>query len=151
MCPMDRMAAPVLLWRSPLYESCDSFAREGPVFFQRSKCVFSSVSQVPRGFFKFMKNHDFSPHLGPKKRSWAKPFERTVLGSYFMKINDILTKWILKTCSMWEKCVQITYRSINNSKIYAKWAQATDSMGRIQAAYLLCTRITLETTALRVT
>ena len=49
------------------------------------------------------------------------------------------------------KCVQILYCSTNNSKIHLKWAQATDSMGRIQTAYLLCTRITLETTALRVT
>ena len=27
-----------------------------------------------------------------KTRAWAKPFEYTVLGSYFMKINDMLTK-----------------------------------------------------------
>ena len=47
-----------------------------------------------------------------KNRPWAKPFERTVLGSYFMKINDILTKWILETYSMLEKCVQIMYWSI---------------------------------------
>ncbi len=35
-----------------------SEAREGPVFFQRSRCVFLSVSQVLGEFFKFMKNHD---------------------------------------------------------------------------------------------
>ena len=40
------------------------------------------------------------------------------------------------------------YRS--TSQICLKWAQATASMGRIWTAYLLCTRITLETTALRV-
>ena len=49
-----------------------------------------------------------------------------------------------------EPCVQIMYSSINKSKICPKWAQATDSMGQIRTAYLLCTRITLETTALRV-
>ena len=44
-----------------------SFAREGPVFFQRSRCVFPSVSEVPGGFFKFLKNREFSPRMGPKK------------------------------------------------------------------------------------
>ena len=72
-----------------------------------------------------------------KNRSWAKPFDRSVLGSYFMKINDILTKWILKTYSMWEKYVQIMYRSINNSKIYPKCTKTTDWMGRIRTAYPL--------------
>ena len=51
---------------------------------------------------------------------------------------------------MYETCVQILYGSINNSKICAKCVQAMDSMGRIWTAYLLCTRITLETTAIRV-
>ena len=48
------------------------------------------------------------------------------------------------------KYVQIMYSSINNSKIYLKLAKPIDSMGQIWTAYLLCTRITLETTALRV-
>ena len=48
------------------------------------------------------------------------------------------------------KCVQIMYSSINNSKICAKCVQAMDCMGRIWTAYLICTRITLETTALRI-
>ena len=43
------------------------------------------------------------------------------------------------------------YSSINNSKIYPKLTKPIDRMGQIQTAYLLCTRITLETTALRVT
>ena len=51
---------------------------------------------------------------------------------------------------MWEKCVQIKYSSINNSKIYPKLTKPIDRTGRIWTAYLLCTRITLETTALRV-
>ena len=34
-----------------------------------------------------------------KKRPCAKPFDYTVLGSYFMKINDMLTKLILKMYS----------------------------------------------------
>ena len=42
--------------------------------------------------FRFVKNHDFAPRLGPKNRPCAKPFERTVLSSYFMKNYDILTK-----------------------------------------------------------
>ena len=48
------------------------------------------------------------------------------------------------------KCVQILYRSINNSKIHPKLTKPTDRMGQIQTAYILCTRITLETTALRI-
>ncbi len=56
---------------------------------------------------------------------------------------------MLKTYSMWEKCVQILYSSINNSKIDSKYAKPTDSMGQIWTAYLLCARITLETTGLR--
>ena len=36
-------------------------------FFQRYRCVFSTGSQVPGGFFKFMKNHDVSPRMDPKK------------------------------------------------------------------------------------
>ena len=48
------------------------------------------------------------------------------------------------------KKVQILYSSINNSKIHPKLAKPTDRMGRIRTAYLLCTRITLETTALQV-
>ena len=89
-----------------------------PVFFHGSRCVFSSVSGVTGGFSKFMKNHDCSPRMSQKNRSWAKPFDHTVLGSYFMKINDILTKWILKTYFMCENYLQILYRSINNSKIH---------------------------------
>ena len=50
------------------------------------------------------------------KKKWAKPFDGSVLGSYFMKIDNMLTKWILKTYSMYEKSVQIMYSSINNSK-----------------------------------
>ena len=45
---------------------------------------------------------------------------------------------------------KILYRSTNNSKICPKLPKPTDRMGRIWTAYLLCTRITLETTALRV-
>ncbi len=55
------------------------------------------------------------------------PFGGSVLGSYFMKINDMLTKWILKTYSMWEKCVQILYSSINNSKINQKLTKYPNS------------------------
>ena len=49
------------------------------------------------------------------------------------------------------KCVQIMYSSINNSKIYPKLTKPIDWMSWIQTAYRLFTRITLETTALRVT
>ena len=43
------------------------------------------------------------------------------------------------------------YRATShNSKIYPKCAKPIDQMGQIWTAYLLCTRITLETTALRV-
>ncbi len=45
--------AVVLLYKLPLYELLKSFAREGPVFFQRSKCVSSIVYKVPRGFSDF--------------------------------------------------------------------------------------------------
>ena len=48
------------------------------------------------------------------------------------------------------KYVQILHSSKNKSKIYQKLTKPIDWMGRIQTAYLLCTRITLETTALRV-
>ena len=65
---------------------------------------------------------------GQKNRLCTKPFEYTVLGSYFMKINDILIKWILKTYSMWEKYVQIRYSSINNSKIHPKLVKPPDRM-----------------------
>ena len=54
-----------------LYESYESEAREGPVFFHRSGCVFSSVAEVPGGFFKLMKNHEFSPCMGQKKSSMS--------------------------------------------------------------------------------
>ncbi len=59
--------AVVLLFKLPLYESYESEAREGPVFFQRSRCMFSGVSEVPGRFFEFRENHDFSPRLGQKK------------------------------------------------------------------------------------
>ena len=49
---------------------------------------------------------------------------------------------------MWEKWVQILYRSISNSEIYSNCTRPPNSMGQIQTAYLLCTRITLETIAL---
>ena len=58
------------------------------------KC-FSGPTRV----FKFMKNHDVSSHVGQKNRPWTKPFDRSVLGLYFMKIDDILTKCILETYS----------------------------------------------------
>ena len=124
-------------------------SRRSGVFPEVQVCV-SECFSGPRRVFRFVKNRDFSPRLGPKKSSMSQTFEQTVLGSYFTKIYDILTKWILKTHSMWETCVQILYRSINNSKIDLKYTKPIDWMGRIRTAYLLCTRITLETTALRV-
>ena len=81
---------------------------------------------------------------------WAKPFDCFVLGSYFMKINNIWTKWIVKTYSMWEKYLHILYHSINKSKIYPKCTKPPNSIGRIRTAYLLCIRNTLETAALRI-
>ena len=47
------------------------------------------------------------------------------------------------------KWVQILYSSTNISKTPLKYTKATNWMGWIRTAYLLCTRITLETTALR--
>ena len=67
-----------------------------------------------------------------------------------MKIDDMVTKLILGMYSMYEKWVQIPYSSINNSKINSKYVKPIDSMGQIWTAYFLCTRITLETTALRI-
>ncbi len=49
-----------------------------------------------------------------------------------------------------QKCVQILCSSINNPKIHLKCIKPIDRMGQIWTAYLLCTRITLETTDLRV-
>ena len=67
-----------------------------------------------------------------------------------MNNYDILTKRILKTHSVKDKCVQILYSSIPNSKIHPKCTKPIDWMGWIQTACLLCIRITLEITALRV-
>ena len=47
-------------------ESYKSFAREGPVFFQRSRCVFPSGSEVPGGFSDFWKIMIFH-HVWVKK------------------------------------------------------------------------------------
>ncbi len=38
------------------------------------------------------KNHNCSPHIGQQNRPWPKPFEYTVLSSYFMNINGMLTR-----------------------------------------------------------
>ena len=103
-------------------------SRRTGVFPEVQVCVFECFWGPKKVFQIHEKSWFFTTHGSKKKRSWAKPFERTVLGSYFMKINDILTKWILKTYSMWEKCVQILYRSINNSKIYLKCTKTIDWM-----------------------
>ena len=58
--------AVVLLFKLPLYESYESFAREGPVFFQRSRCVFPSVSKVPGEFSDLCKIVIFH-HIWVKK------------------------------------------------------------------------------------
>ena len=125
-------------------------SRRTGVFPEVQVCGFECFSG-PRKVFKFMKIMIFHHVWIQKNRTWAKPFNCSVLGSYFMKINDILTKWIIKAYSMWEKYVQILYRSINNSKICPKCTKPPNSMGRIRTADLLCTHITLETAALRVT
>ena len=109
------------------------------------------VSECFRNYrvvFRIYGKSRFCTNLRPKNHPWSKSFDHTVLCSYFMKHYDILTKWILKTYSMWEKYVQIMYRSINNAKIDLKCTTPPNSMGRIRTAYLLYTRITLETTAL---
>ncbi len=49
-----------------------------------------------------------------------------------------------------KKYVQTLHSSINNQKINPKCTKPTDRMGQIWTVYLLCTRITLETTALRI-
>ncbi len=84
----------------------------------------------PRRVFQIHEKSWFFTTYRSKKRSCAKPFDYTVLGSYFMKSNDILTKWILKTYYMWEKCVQIMYSSINNPKNLYKVAQTRVGFGR---------------------
>ena len=56
--------AMVLLFKLPLYESYESETREGPVFFQRYRCVFPSGSEVPGGFFGFLENHELSSRMG---------------------------------------------------------------------------------------
>ena len=55
-------------------------------------CVFEWCSGYKRVFQIYETNRDYSPRLGPKNRPWAKSFERTVLGSYFTKMYDMLTK-----------------------------------------------------------
>ena len=144
---------------SPLHPYCSRDYRPTSHIKLRSRRtgVFPEVQECFRvflrsqeGFSNLWKIVIFHHVWVQKNRPWTKPFDCSVLGSYFMKINDILTKWILKTCSMWEKCVQILYSSINKSKIHQKCTKPPNSMGRIRTAYLLCTRITLETTALRV-
>ena len=74
--------AVVLLVKLPLYESYESEAREGPVFFQRSKCVFPSVFEVPGGFFEILENHDFSSRMSQKKlaQTWFTCPSATRLG-----------------------------------------------------------------------
>ncbi len=64
---MGRIRTVYLLCTGMLYELYESEAREGPEFFQRSRCVFPSVFEVPGGFFKFMKNRGFEPGLGQKQ------------------------------------------------------------------------------------
>ena len=97
-----------------------------------------------------MKNQYCSPRLGLKKSAM-----RQTLWPLRTRLIFYETLWYVDQMNSRDvfyvgKCVQILYNLINNSKIYPKCAQAMDSMGRIRTAYLLCTRITLETTALRV-
>ena len=75
-------------------------SRRTGVFPEVQVCVFECFSGPRRVFQIHEKSWFFTTYGSNKKRPWAKPFGWTVLGSYFMKINDILTKWILKTYSM---------------------------------------------------
>ena len=50
-----------------------SFAREGRVVFQKSRYVFLMISEVPRGFFRFVKHRNFSPRLGQKNTHGPNP------------------------------------------------------------------------------
>ena len=65
-----------------------------------------------------------------------------------MNPQDVFYVGKIPTDSVWEKYVQIMYRSMNNSKIHPKLAKPIDRMGRIRTVYLICTRITREATAL---
>ncbi len=129
------------------------------MFFQRSKCVCVCVCVCvcfgcfwsPRKVFQICEKSWFFTTSGSKKSYMS---QNLCLGStrlifyenslYFNQTNPRNVFYV-------EKLVQILHRSINNSKIYLKYTKTTDWMGRIRTVYLLCTRITLETTALRVT
>ena len=72
--------------------------------FSRSPGVcFRMFLRSQEGFSNLWKIMIFHHVWVQKNRPWAKPFDCSVLSSYFVKIYDILTKWILKTYSMWEK------------------------------------------------
>ena len=126
-------------------------SRRTGVFSRGPGVCFECCSDSKR-VFQIHEKHGFSPRMGQTKTVYAPhpvsiPYSAHILWKLMICWPNESLRYIL--CG--KKYVQIMYRSINKSKICPKWAQAIDSMGWIQTAYLLCTRITLETTALRVT
>ena len=92
-------------------------SRRSGVFPEVQVCV-SECFWGPRKVFQIYEKSWFFTTSGSKKIVHEpNPFSYTVLGSYFMKIYDVLTTWILKTYSMWEKYIQILYNAINNSNV----------------------------------
>ena len=138
-------SAPILLQRLPIYESYEASLAKDRCF-PRSRCVFSSGSQVQEWFSNLWKNHDCSLHMGSKQMSMCQTL-------WTDRIHRIFHEklWYLNQLQAQDALYgEMLYRSINNSKIFSTCTKLPNFMGRIQTAYVLCTRITLETTELRV-
>ena len=125
-----------------------------------SRSVFSSGSQVPRGFFKFMKHdHNCPPCLGPKDYCMC----QTLNGPYSAHIFEVqvcVLEWFSgfkRVFQLYEKLVIVHHVWVQHqsSMCQTLWTASTcikppNSRGQIQTACLLCTHITSETTDLRV-
>ena len=127
-----------------------SFVCEGPVFFPEIQvCGFAWFSCLKRILQIYEKivivHHIWVQQIVHGPNPLNGPDSAHILWNLWMLIN-----WIPKTHSMAETYVQMLCRSLTISKISPKCTKPPNSMGRIQTAYLLCIRITLETTDLRV-
>ena len=124
-------------------------SRRTGVFPEVQVCVFECFSGHRRVFQIHEKSWFFTTY-GSKKivhgpNPLNGPYSAHILWKFMIFWPNEWSRRILcgKMCTEY---VQLN----NNSKIYPKCTKTTDWMGQIWTAYFLCTRITLETTALRV-
>ncbi len=115
---------------------------------------YRSTSHVVQIMYRLINNSTIYPTYPPRTIVWVR-FGRHISSAPAVSLEPTAVRIIwpnesLRRILCRKNYVQVLYSLTNNSKIHPKLTNPPNRMGRIWTVYLLCTRVTLETTALQV-